>query len=133
MNIRRSIVSLTLASLFAVASFGGTAAADSIPFKTLRAVINPSGSIYLAGAGLTVTHPSTGHYHVAFAAGTWKTFVNGLTTPCYFVPQVQPLFTTSAVQITGYSTLPDGSGSIDIAVASGADATLAVIFTSANC
>jgi hypothetical protein len=133
MNIRRSIVRLALASVIAVASFGGVATADSIPFKTLRVVINPNGSLFLAGAGLTVTHPSAGHYHVAFATGTWKTVVNNLTTPCFFLPQVQPLFTTSAVQITGYSTLGDGSGSIDVTVMSGVDVSLAMVFTSGNC
>lgn len=89
--------------------------------------------LYLAGAGLTMTHPSTGHYHVAFPSTTWNTIVNNLTTPCYFIPQVQTLFTTSTAEITGYSTLADGSGSIDVTVQSGADAMLAMVFTSANC
>jgi hypothetical protein len=131
MGFRRLIISLTVASLFTMASFGNAMAGT--PFKTIRVVVNPNGTLFLAGAGLTVTHPSTGHYHVAFPSATWNTIISNLTTPCFFIPQVQTLFTTSTAEITGYSTLGDGSGSIDVAVQSGADAMLAMVFTSANC
>jgi hypothetical protein len=127
MNIPRSLISVTMASLFMTASFGDAFAA--VPFKTLRAATNPNGTLFVGGGGLTVTHVSTGHYHVAFPLGTWN---NG-SSSCFFVPQVQAVFTTAVAEITGWTTFGDGSGVVDIAVSSGADAPLMMVFTSANC
>ena len=129
MNIRRSIIGLVAAGLFITASMGDALTSTTIPFKTLRVASNPDGTLFVGGAGLTVTHTSTGHYHVAFPLGTWN---NG-GTACFFVPMVQTVFTILSAEITGWATFSDGSGVVDIAIASGADAPLMMVFTSANC
>jgi hypothetical protein len=104
-------------------------AAGSIPFKSLRAATNANGTFFVGGGGFTITHPSTGNYHVAFPPGTWN---NG-GTACFYVPQVQSIFTTSPAVIAGWTTFSDGSGVVDIVIVSGADAPLMLVFTSANC
>jgi hypothetical protein len=104
-------------------------ASATSPFKTLRVVTEPNGTIFVGGSSLTITHTSTGHYHIAFPVGTW----NNSGSACFFLPQVQSMFTTSPAEITGYGTTGDGAGAIDVAILSGADAWLVMVFTSANC
>lgn len=127
MNLRRSLTSLSLATALVAATFGSAAAA--VPFKVIRAVSNANGTLFVGGAGLTVTHTSTGHYRFAFPTGTWN---NGGSS-CFFIPQVQPLFSSATSTIVGYSTFADGSGNIDVAMSNNLDTSLIVVFTSANC
>lgn len=129
MNIHRAFISLVVAGAFIVTGFSEARGAGAIPFKTLRVVTMPNGTLFVGGAGLTVTHTGTGTYHIAFPIGTWN---NGASS-CFFLPQVQTLFSTSGVDVTGYGTASDGSGAIDVAVLSGADTWLVSVFTSANC
>lgn len=128
MNIRRAIMSLAAVGGLCVSSTAGFASTTA-PFKTLKAATNADGSFFVGGAGFTITHTSTGHYHVAFPTGTW----NSGSSACFYVPQVQTIFTTAQAEITGWTTVSDGSGVVDVAVTSGADAPLMMVFTSANC
>jgi hypothetical protein len=135
LNLRRSIAGLLAAGLFTMVSVS-EASAD--PFKIVRVATNPNGSIFVglgiapggnsnifSSQGVTVSHGSPGHYHVNFATGTWS--------GCFFVPLVQSVFTTSPAEITAWATFGDGHGFVDIAIASGADAPLMMVFTSAAC
>jgi hypothetical protein len=126
---RLSLVAVSMAAFFAVANVGAVGAANPTPFKVLRAATNLNGSFFVGGSGFTVTHPSTSNYHVSFPKGTW----NSLGVPCYFVPEVQSVFTPSPAEITGWWTVSDGSGWVDVHVTSGQDARLMMTFTSANC
>jgi hypothetical protein len=134
-NIKRSIVSLLAIGLFTMASVSNALAGD--PFKTLRLATNANGTIFVglgiapgsnsiitSSAGVTVTH-TPGHYHVEFATGTWS--------GCFFVPLVQSVFTMSPAEITAWATFGNGSGFVDIAITSGADVPLMMVFTSAAC
>lgn len=129
MTIRRTILGLVMAGTCTLATVGDAAASPNIPFKTLRVVVEPNGTLFVGGAELTVTHTGTGGYHIAFPIGTWN---NG-GSACFFLPQVHTIFTTSPAEVTGYATFGDGSGAMDVAVLSGADAWLVMTFTSANC
>ncbi len=135
LNLRRSITGLLAAGLFTTVSVS-EASAD--PFKIVRVATNSNGSIFVglgiapggnstifSNGGVTVSHPSTGHYRVDFAPGTWS--------GCFFVPIIQSVFTTSPAEITAWATFGDGHGFVDIAIASGADVPLMMEFTSAAC
>jgi hypothetical protein len=135
LNFRCSVVGLLAAGLFTMA---GVSEASADPFKIVRIATNPNGSIFVgvgiapggnstifSNQGVTVSHPITGHYRVDFAPGTWS--------GCFFVPIVQSVFTTSPAEITAWATFGDGHGFVDIAIASGADAPLMMVFTSAAC
>jgi hypothetical protein len=121
--------SLVVAGACTLATLEGAMASPNIPFKTLRVVVQPNGTLLVGGAELAVTHTSTGNYNITFPIGTW----NNRGSACFFVPQVQPIFTSSPAEITSYATFGDGSGTMDVAVLSGADAWLVMTFTSANC
>jgi hypothetical protein len=134
-NVKRSIIGLLATGLFTMAS-ASSASAD--PFKIVRVATNANGSIFVglgiapggnsnifSNQGVTVSHSSPGHYRVDFAPGTWS--------GCFFVPLVQSVFTTSPAEITAWATFGDGHGFVDIAIASGADAPLMMVFTSAAC
>lgn len=131
MNIRRAIVSLLVSGLFVSATASDVLASPTAPFKILRVVVEPNGTLFVGGnrvspgQGFTVTHLSAGQYQVDFPAGTWSS--------CFFVPQVQTIFTSATAQITGYATFGDGHGGINVAVSTGADAWLVMVFTSAEC
>lgn len=129
MTTRRSILGLIVAGIFSLSTFGDAMAAPNVPFKTLRVVVDPTGKVFVGGAELTVTHVATGHYRIAFPVGTWN---NG-GSACFYLPQVQTIFTSSAAQVVGYATAGDGSGAMDVVVQSGADAWLVMTFSSANC
>lgn len=122
LNIRRSIAGLLAAGLFTIASASNALAN---PFKIIPCATNADGTTFVGCVGPTVTHLSPARYHVAFPAGTWS--------GCFFVPLVQSVFTASPAQITAWATFGNGSGFVDIAIASGADAPLMMLFTSANC
>jgi hypothetical protein len=131
MSIRQMIVSLFVSGLLVSATAMNASASPTAPFKTLRVVVEPDGTLFVGGnrvspgQGFTVTHLSTGHYRATFPPGTWSS--------CFFLPQVQTIFTTATAQVTGYTTSGDGSGGIDVAVSTGADAWLVMVFTSAEC
>jgi hypothetical protein len=129
MNIRRFIINTVMAGLFTATSFGSALGAGSIPFKTLRGSLNANGTVFVGGAGFTVAVGGQGRYKIAFPVGTWN---NG-NTACFFVPQVQALFTTAVPEIIDWTTSSDGSGLVDINMSSGVDTPLNVVFTSANC
>jgi hypothetical protein len=129
MNIRRSIISAAMAGLFTATSFGSAFGAGNIPFKILRGSINANGTVFAGGAGFTVNPGGGGRYKVVFPVGTWN---NG-NTACFFVSQVQAMFTTAVAQITELTTSADGSGIVNINISSGVDTPLNVVFTSANC
>jgi hypothetical protein len=125
MKIRNALMGLATVGLL-----GQTAlASPTSPFKTLRAATNADGTFFVGGTGFTVSHPSTGHYHIAFPTGTW----NSGSSACFYVPQVQAIFTSAIAEIAGWTTFGDGSGVVDVAVSSGADAPLMLVFTSAGC
>ncbi len=126
---RFSLTALSVAAMLAVVNVTAVGAANPLPVKILRAATNANGTFFVGGSGFTVTHTSTGNYHVAFPAGTWKSG----TQPCYFVPLVESVFTPSPAEITAWWTVSDGSGWVDIHVTSGKDAPLMMTFTSANC
>jgi hypothetical protein len=112
-----------------LATMGDAMASPNIPFKTLRVVVEPNGTLFVGGAELTVAHTGTGSYHIAFPLGTWN---NG-GSACFFLPQVHTIFTPSASEVVGYATFGDGSGAMDVIIQSGTDAWLVMTFTSANC
>jgi hypothetical protein len=126
---RLSLVALSMAAFFAIANVSAVGAANPTPFKVLRAATNANGTFFVGGSGFTVSHPSTSNYHVSFPKGTW----NSLGVACYFVPEVQSVFTPAVAEIAGWWTVSDGSGSVDVHVTSGKDAPLMMTFTSANC
>jgi hypothetical protein len=86
---RLSLVALSMAAFFAIANVSAVGAANPTPFKVLRAATNANGTFFVGGSGFTVSHPSTSNYHVSFPKGTW----NSLGVACYFVPEVQSVFT----------------------------------------
>jgi hypothetical protein len=124
------ILALSAAALVAAASLSAAAAAGPPPpFKILRAATNANGTDFVGGVGFSVVHTGPGKYHVSFPVGTWN---NG-GAACFYVPLVQPVFTSAEATIVGWTTFGDGSGWVDIKVTSGVDAPLMMTFTSANC
>ena len=126
---RMSLTVLSVVAMLAVVNVTAAGAANPLPVKILRAATNANGTFFVGGSGFSVAHTSTGNYHVSFPAGTWKSGA----AACYFVPQAQAVFTPAVAEITGWWTVSDGSGWVDIHVTSGKDAPLMLTFTSANC
>jgi hypothetical protein len=126
---RLPLLALSLAAFVAIANVSAAGAAGPAPFKILRAATNANGTDFVGGSGFTVTRTSQSNYHVSFPVGTW----NSSGVPCYFVPQVQSVFTTAPAEITAWWTVGDGSGWVNIHETSGQDAPLMMTFTSANC
>ena len=118
-----------MAAFFALANVGAVGAATPAPLKILRAATNPNGTFFVGGSGFTVSHTSTSNYRVTFPKGTWVSS----SVPCYYVPEVQSVFTAAPAEITGWWTVSDGSGWVTVHVTSGLDAPLMMTFTSANC
>ena len=140
MNIHRAIMSLLVSGLFVSTTIASAQASSTHPFKTLRVVITVDGTAFVGGnrvlpfQGINVTHGPTGVYHVTFQPGTWNDPSTSMA--CFFVPQVQTLFTSATARVTVYNTFDDGRGGVDVVVSSGTsnvDASVVMVFTSAEC
>lgn len=131
MMASRSIRALSLAAV--LVSAVATNAAAGTPFNVIRGVITGSGTMWLGGAGMTASRLSTGHYRVTFPTGTWKTFVGGALTTCYYIPSFQAISTPATITVTTYTLPTDGSGTVEFETSNGADAMIAMTFTSSNC